>query len=108
MFKVATLAVVSIFLSGPGTVTFDGMPPKRFQGPASMLVRFVPAKDIARVCGGVPDKLARLRACRRQLVGGMPILVLPDPCPSGDAEYFARLACHEKAHLLGWKGDHPQ
>ncbi|WPZ05474.1 hypothetical protein [Pelagerythrobacter marinus] len=82
---------------------FAGMPPERFQGEGVAIVMF--ADDVNDHCPlGVPAGYTLL-GCAFQ-VEGTPVLVLPNPCPMGDVELFARIACHELGHRNGWSGGH--
>ena len=115
MFKVATLAVVSIFLSGPvapvqtgpGTRYFDGPPPIRFVRETAVPVFFIHPDRMMDACG--LDKAppgVRLIACVRRTNTGQAIMMLPHPCLSADEQY-ALIVCHETAHVNLWPGDHP-
>lgn len=80
----------------------SGMPPERFQGEAVAVTLFV--NDVTQFCGKPPEGY-RILACQKE-VRGVDYIVLPNPCPLGDVEFFAKLACHEIAHARGWPGIH--
>jgi hypothetical protein len=90
--------------TGTGTPYYDGMPPARFQGEVVEVVVYT--NDVTPYCGTAPEGL-EIIACTRD-VKGTPVTVLPNPCAIGDEDWYARIACHEKGHALGWPGDHPQ
>lgn len=82
---------------------YSGMPPERFWGEGVSVVAYV--NDVNAICGDDdPDTVAM--GCVRHTADGMPVTILPNPCFLGDVELFARLACHEKAHTLGWGRNH--
>lgn len=85
---------------------YAGMPPPRYWGEAVAVVFYV--NDIVKHCGAdVPEGIT-IRACTRITTKGTPVIFLPNPCLYGLAgEAYATLACHEKAHVRGWEGDHP-
>lgn len=82
---------------------YSGMPPERFQGDGVAVVIFT--SDVAAFCGQSEPGTRRV-ACATKSEDGVPIMVLPNPCPIGDVEVFARLACHEGGHAQGWTGNH--
>lgn len=97
------LAALSVmFPTAAGTIN-DGLPPTRFQGDNYATVIFT--TNVELYCGTLP-KPAQIIACRRQTVEGQNVIVLPNPCPLGDAEWFARIACHEMGHVSGWTAEH--
>lgn len=89
-------------LAGIGTAIFAGMPPERFQGDSAAVVFFV--SDVSQICGKAPPGYVKL-ACHAR-IKGTSYIVLPNPCPFGATETFARLACHETAHSRGWGPNH--
>lgn len=94
--RAALLAVAALSSQAvPTTMFYDGMPPARFQGPATVKIAF------GRVdkCGDAGQG-HYFESCIR---GG--VTYLPDPCAFPE-ETFARLACHEVAHKRGWPKDH--
>jgi hypothetical protein len=90
--------------SYPKTEIYDGMPPERLRSPSPRIARVVFGH--VEECGrpSIPDHPnAAFAACIRN--DG--IVYLPNPCDYGDREEFARLACHEQAHLAwAWPKDH--
>jgi len=93
-----------VYASYPRTVLYDGMPPPTMRGASSQSMRIVFGH--VELCGkpNIPDHPdARFEACIRN--DG--IVYLPNPCDYGDREEFARLACHEQAHMAWhWPPDH--
>lgn len=84
----------------PTTLTYDHMPPERFQGDTGVLqIRFVAEPNAEGACG--LSSKGTFQACVR---GG--VLILPNPCPRGATERFAELTCHEMAHRNGWPDNH--
>jgi hypothetical protein len=87
-----------------GTVNSD-MPPIRFQGNNTAVVHFTDQDGIHKYCGK-PEPGFVMIACRRQTHDGVDVVFMPNPCPIGDREFYAKIACHEMAHVNGWTGDH--
>jgi hypothetical protein len=87
-----------------GTVNSD-MPPIRFQGNNISVVHFTDQDGIHKYCGK-PEKGYTMVACRRQTNEGVSVLFMPNPCPTGGLEWYAKIACHELGHVNGWSGNH--
>lgn len=83
----------------PTTFLYDGMPPERFQESAELHIKFVPEPNSPGACGIASKGV--FEACVRGNT-----VYLPNPCPMGNTERFARLTCHEMAHVNGWPADH--
>jgi hypothetical protein len=81
-----------------GTINSD-LPPLKYRGDISTTVAFV--NDLNKACGE-PPKDKRWLGCRR---GG--IVYMPNPCPTGQVEEYAKIMCHEMGHVNGWTRDHP-
>jgi len=85
----------------------DSMPPTEYRGEAYGTVFFLTAENVHKLCAkaiAAPPGVA-VYVCAGEKDGNA-IMILPDPCPYGDAgERFAEIACHEKAHLNGWSHD---
>lgn len=75
------------------------MPPLRFQGNATAIVRFV--TDVGPECANAPEGYLVL-ACSEG-----PVIIMPNPCRYPN-ERYARLLCHEIGHLNFWGKDHPK
>jgi hypothetical protein len=78
------------------------LPPIRYQGDNTVVVTFAKPELVQELCGrhGVPE----LIGCANLIP---PSMVVPNPCdPAFRNEVFARIACHEKAHSLGWSYKH--
>ena len=63
---------------------------------------------VTAVCRGEPPAGKRIVACLQTLPDGSLRMVLPNPCAFAEDERFARLACHELAHVNGWTGQHEE
>lgn len=87
---------------GWGTENFDGWPPVRFTQDTQAQVSFVAPNKVAKACDE-KDPQHLLEACQ---FGGK--IVLPNPCTFPLTDSYARLACHELAHVNNWPGDHPK
>lgn len=83
----------------PTTLIYDGMPPDRFQQSAEMHVKIVPEPNSKGACGLASQGI--FEACIRGTT-----IYLPNPCPFGPTESYARLVCHEMAHHNGWPANH--
>lgn len=79
-----------------------GIPPEQYQADAGVFTFYV--ADVSKVCGERPG--ATIYACSGTKNAAR-IMVLPNPCQYAKDEWFARLACHERGHHLGWPADHP-
>lgn len=104
----ALLALPALLLLGADGLPqhgpiFSGMPPERFWGEGISIVAYV--NDVNAICGDDDPGTVAL-GCVRVSSEGMVITFLPNPCFLGDAELFARIACHEKGHNLGWGANH--
>lgn len=84
---------------------FAGMPPERFQGDGVAVVLFV--SDVRQYCNSDVPPGYTLIACAKR-VDDTPVIVMPNPCPLGEYEFYARIACHELGHTNLWPGDHPE
>jgi len=79
----------------PVTNVYDGMPPKRYQRDRASSVSFGTVGEC-----GTPPIGYQFEACVRDQRVHM-----PNPC-NYPHEEFARLMCHENAHLFGWPSSH--
>jgi hypothetical protein len=74
-------------------------PPLAFQGSNWAIVEWVDWKDVDPRCrqlGSVTAPNMRIQGCTQ---GRM--MILPNPCPL--VGYSADIACHELAHVNGWR-----
>jgi hypothetical protein len=88
-------------LAPNSTLINSGYPPVRYQGEAAAVVLFM--DDVSVACGKAAPGYVIL-ACAQDTT-----IALPNPCKAEFAgEQFAKLACHEKAHLkaIGWPRTH--
>lgn len=83
----------------------DGLPPERFRGNNAAIVIFADRAGIDQMCG-VAAPGYRIVACKFDLQNGAPVIVMPNPCPLGSTENYARVMCHELGHVNGWTGEH--
>lgn len=97
------LALTPLLAIGAHGPIYSGMPPERFQGDGAAVVVFL--SDVEQLCGPAEPGFKKL-ACAFKGKDGVPVLVLPSPCPLGEVESFARLTCHELGHRNGWGGNH--
>jgi hypothetical protein len=88
----AALAII------PTSLTYDGLPPTRYEGNRTLKLTVV--DDLTTVCGQPPKGFAFLGCARGETA------FLPNPCPRGPTESYARVLCHELAHLNGWPATH--
>ena len=83
-------------------------PPMEFRGPATAVVKFTTPEEVSRVCGkGLPALPVGLRivACSWPTKFAEGAVLMPDPCAWADTEEYAKIQCHENAHLRGWVHD---
>ena len=115
--KLLTL-IVSLFLgssvvvAAPPSLWNQEIPPVRFQGPAMAVTVFLPPYRVREECQKrikeTPPEGIEIKACRipPDEPGGISLLVLPDPCLLAPQEYYAKVLCHEIAHINGWPNTH--
>jgi hypothetical protein len=106
--KAAAAMLALSVLTGPGTPHYAGLPPERFQGPATVTLKIVAPEHLVATCGSdVPPGL-ELMGCAMSDWLGRRYVVMPDPCRNGASDETARILCHEVGHAAhGWPGDHP-
>lgn len=104
----AALAVPMLGLAAPqyGTPNAD-MPPLRFQGDSVSVVVFTSQAGIEEYCGKATPGFVMI-ACHREAKNGASIIFMPNPCPVGELDYYAKIMCHENGHSLGWTANHEQ
>ncbi len=112
----ALAAIVACSDQGPGgrkpSPIDNGWPPARFTADVTPTsVAFIDRTAMGAACGGTVGSPVEIEACTRLgLAGDGRILrsdvTLPNPCEGFEGEDFARLACHELAHINGWPADH--
>lgn len=82
----------------PRGLIFAGMPPERFQYDSS--ARIVFTGDLNRYCGEpAPDH--HFAGCERANT-----IYMPNPCPEAETDHYAKILCHEMAHVNGWSAVH--
>lgn len=103
---VAALTAGFLCVSATGSVHDAGLPPPKYMGQAAGLTIF--ANDVTDYCGPAPEGMVKL-GCFLTFKDSSQVMVVPNPCAKAfEGELFARIACHEKAHGLGWSGMHPR
>lgn len=106
----ALTALVLAILASPREIVTpsmsDALPPYRFQQDARVVTVYAAQREIDRRCGKstVPG-VVRI-ACKRSRLFGGSVLYLPNPCPWGHSETYARWTCHELGHANGWTAEH--
>jgi hypothetical protein len=95
------LALLGLSLAGcAAVIALDPVqePPPQFRGDVTARIEFVAPERVSLRCmeRGVPY-LAN--ACT-----GQGLMTMPNPCGFSDA--YAKIACHEMAHINGWANDH--
>lgn len=100
-----TLAAIALATMAPNsTLWSDGIPPERFHRQVAVArVIFVPKNRIAATCHVQAPAGLGVVACSRPEKN---LIIMPDPCPAADTDYYARIACHELGHLAGWPTTH--
>lgn len=76
------------------------VPPIEYQRDDYAVVFFVDDVERPEYCNRNANFGFRTMACTftdRRLI------FMPNPCPFALYEYYARLMCHEKGHISGWK-----
>ena len=82
------------------------LPPLRYQGDGSHVVGYSNPYVVHEFCRG-GDALPLGTVIYGCAFPRDKFVALPNPClPQFQGESFARLACHEKGHILGWGSDH--
>jgi hypothetical protein len=95
------LALLGLSMAGcAAVIALDPVqpPPAQFRGDVATRIEFVAPERVSLRCieRGVPF-LAN--ACT-----GQGLMTMPNPCGFSDA--YAKIACHEMAHINGWANDH--
>lgn len=100
---IPTIALAALAALGANLFT-DARPPERFQSDAAFTVEVRDQKGINRVCHplfGVPPAGMKTDACSTE---GR--VIMPNPCDFAETERYARMLCHEMAHVNGWPPTH--
>jgi hypothetical protein len=100
----AVIAAVSALAVAAGPSLFSAArPPARFTADATFVVEVRGQAQIDQRCQGlfgVPPAGMKTDACS---IEGRAIM--PNPCAYPD-ESYARMLCHEMAHVNGWSSQH--
>ena len=84
----------------PGSTLYsDSIPTVRFQGDNVAAVIMV--ADVAPYCGKSDKPGMVIIACSSGNT-----IVVPNPCLTADADWYARILCHELAHENRWPATH--
>lgn len=94
------MSLLAFLLAAAAVPSFQLPIPEQYQGKAVAVVLFVEPEDLPKHCGKPEKGLIRLGCAD---VGG-PQMTLPNPCHFKE-EFYAKLVCHEKAHINGWSHD---
>ena len=104
----AAIALLALTAAAPAVPqhgpNFDGMPPERYNGDF-LYEHTIYTMDISRFCGPNEPGYITL-ACVATADNGQKYKIMPNPCALGDVDFYARLECHENAHLRGWSANH--
>lgn len=93
----AWMALVSAAPLAPNSTEIsDEIPPVRFRGGAVATVSMTGVEPC-----GIPPKGFKFLGCVRDNV-----IYMPNPCDVASKERYARILCHELAHLLHWPRTH--
>ena len=77
-------------------------PPIKYDKDAIAVTAYV--NDVEKICGTAPPPYKILACASAEKA----IMVLPNPCaPEFRGEFYAKIVCHERAHINLWPGDHP-
>lgn len=89
------------------TRTSAVFPPPRYHA-TEVALPVLYVNNVGPYCGPATPGY-RVLACVRKLPSGQPVMVLMNPChPAFRGEFYAHIACHEKAHAVGWTGMHEE
>ena len=97
VFAAGALAALG-FASGATAIDWwDQSPPVRYQSSAAYRVEFMAPSAVGARCRQLGSRVDDyIEGC---VAAG--VMVLPNPCRSSDT--YAMLACHEMAHVNGWR-----
>ena len=97
IFAAGALAALG-FASGATAIDWwDQAPPVRYQRGAVYRVEFITPSAVGARCRQLGSQTSQhIEGC---VAAG--VMVLPNPCYSADT--YAALACHELAHVNGWR-----
>jgi hypothetical protein len=87
-------------VADPRTINSE-MPPERFRAMRKVSIEF--ADNLNEKCGNPPPKKA-WGGCRRGNT-----LYMPNPCftySQDKSQHYAKITCHELAHMNGWTKYH--
>lgn len=79
------------------TALFAQMPPKQYQGGGEARIAFMGQPQVNWLCKTEP-KAGYLQAC---VIDG--VIIAPNPCHVHGS--YAKLICHEMAHINGFPGE---
>jgi hypothetical protein len=104
VFVIRVLLVVLLSASAPISLFTDAPPPERFQNNTHFTIEVADQTRIDAVCQGqfgAPPSGMKTDACT---TAGR--VLMPNPCTFSKSDAYARLLCHEMAHVNGWPSTH--
>lgn len=87
-----------VALAPNSTLISSGIPPVRFRGDNVAAVFFV--DDVTKLCGRAKPGFVILACAQGNQIA------MPNPCAYAASERYARIMCHELAHVSGWPATH--
>lgn len=104
MSDLVTAAATALIAAAAATLFTDARPPARFHDDVVFMLDVRDQAGIDAACHprfGVPPRGMKTDACT--LDGRV---VAPNPCAFSQSERYARMICHEMAHVNGWPATH--
>lgn len=78
-------------------------PPDQYRSDNAAVTLFVSPEALSKICGTAAESGKAIIGCASILKNGTPIVVLPNPCLMDADDFYAGIACHELAHVNGWR-----
>ena len=104
MSDLGSAVVAAVLMAASSALFTDARPPERFQSPTRFVMEVRNQAAIDSICHplfGVPPAGMKTDACA---VEGR--VIAPNPCDFAATERYARMLCHEMAHVNGWPPTH--
>jgi hypothetical protein len=105
-FKLLFAAPVLLSATPVAPTMNSGLPPERFRANSAAFIIFTDRAGIEAACGKAQPGYVII-ACKRE-IDGTPVIIMPNACPMGQTEIYARILCHESGHVQGWSGAHEE